>query len=140
MKILGVIPARFASSRFPGKPLKVIAGKPLLQWVVEGARESKKINEVWLATDDERIADLGNQLKVKTVMTDPSLPSGSDRIWAAVQSATFDVVVNIQGDEPLITGALLDELVMPFFKRSVFGNGHSGPTSARWRPRKSQYG
>lgn len=118
MKVIGVIPARFGSTRFPGKPLKLVNGKPLLQWVVEAARTAKLINEIWLATDDERIADLGHSLKMKTIMTAPELPSGSDRIWEAVKNVAVDVVVNIQGDEPLITGQLLDQLVQPFSTHS----------------------
>lgn len=114
MKIIGVIPARYGSTRFPGKPLQRIAGRPLLQWVVEAARTSRRLADVWLATDDERIAELGRSLKIQTVMTDPELPSGSDRVWAAVREAACDVVVNIQGDEPLLTGELLDRLVEPF--------------------------
>lgn len=114
MKVIGVIPARFASTRFPGKPLKLVGGKPLLQWVVEAAKTARSIDEVWLATDDEKIAELGRALHIKVVMTSPELPSGSDRVWAAVKGEVLDVVVNIQGDEPLITGHLLDQLVAPF--------------------------
>ena len=115
MKVIGVIPARYGSTRFPGKPLKMVGGKPLLQWVVEASKTAQSLDEVWLATDDERIAELGRSLKIKTVMTSPELPSGSDRIWSAVKDFDVDVVVNIQGDEPLITGELLDQLVKPFF-------------------------
>src|SRR5262245_62018022 len=106
MKIIGVIPARFGSTRFPGKPLKLINGKPLLQWVVEAARSAKSLMEVIVATDDARIEELGRTLKVRTIMTDSALPSGSDRVWAAAREIDCDVVVNIQGDEPLVTGAL----------------------------------
>lgn len=113
MVIVGVIPARYGSTRFPGKPLKLVAGKPLLQWVVEAAKTSKKLSEVLVATDDERIAELCKTLKVKVVMTDSDLPTGSDRVWQAVKSSPADVVVNIQGDEPLLRGELLDQLVQP---------------------------
>lgn len=113
MDILGVIPARFGSTRFPGKPLKLVAGKPLLQWVVEAAKTSKKITEVWVATDDTRIAELAKSLDVKVAMTDSELPTGSDRVWQAVQNSPADIVVNIQGDEPLLQGSLLDSLVQP---------------------------
>lgn len=114
MIAIGVIPARFGSTRFPGKPLAVINGKPMLQWVIEGARRSKKLSDILVATDDRRIAELGRSLHAEVVMTAADLPSGSDRVWAAVKDRNVEVVVNIQGDEPLLEGALLDELVAPF--------------------------
>ncbi|MCB0356264.1 MAG: 3-deoxy-manno-octulosonate cytidylyltransferase [Bdellovibrionales bacterium] len=114
MKIVGVIPARFASTRFPGKPLQPLLEKPLLQWVVEGVKTSKKIEKILVATDHDEIAALAESLGVEAVMTDSHLPSGSDRVWAAVKSFAADVVINIQGDEPLVTGELLDQLVEPF--------------------------
>lgn len=113
MKAIGVIPARYASTRFPGKPLKTIAGKPLLQWTIEGARESKLLEEIWVATDHPEIEKLVKSLGVKCVMTESDLPTGSDRVYAAIKDADVDVVVNIQGDEPLITGPLLDQLAEP---------------------------
>lgn len=116
MKAIGVIPARFGSTRFPGKPLKSILGKPLLQWVVEGAKQAKTLEDIWVATDHPEIEALAHQLQVKAVMTSPDLVSGSDRVFAAVDSTEVDVVVNIQGDEPLITGDLLDQLVSPMLE------------------------
>ncbi|MBX2988777.1 MAG: 3-deoxy-manno-octulosonate cytidylyltransferase [Bdellovibrionaceae bacterium] len=116
MKIVGVIPARFGASRFPGKPLFEIAGKPLLQWVIEGARQSRRLQEVLVATDDARIAGLARRCGVEAVMTDSDLPSGTDRIWAAVKSRDVDVVVNVQGDEPLITGEVVDRLADVFLR------------------------
>lgn len=114
VRALGVIPARIGSTRLPGKPLIEIAGKPLLQWVVESAKAAKNLSEVLVATDDERIKSLAERLGVRGVMTPAELPSGSDRVWHAVQDLNFDVVINIQGDEPLITPELLDSLVEPF--------------------------
>lgn len=111
---IGVIPARWGSTRFPGKPLALIAGKPLLQWVIEGAKTSKKLREIFVATDDERIANLALDCKVRPVMTDATLPTGTDRVWQAASVIDADVILNIQGDEPLITGELLDRLVTPF--------------------------
>lgn len=116
MNAIGVIPARYGSTRFPGKPLKPILGKPLLQWVVEGAKQAKTLDDVWVATDHEEIQALAQKLKVKAVMTSPDLVSGSDRVFAAVQDSSADVIVNIQGDEPLITGDLLDQLVSPMLE------------------------
>lgn len=114
MKAVGVIPARYGSTRFPGKPLKIIAGKPLLAWVVEAAKKAKSLNEVIVATDHEEIASLARSLGVKVEMTDSSLPSGTDRVWAAVSKLDCDVVLNIQGDEPLLKAELLNKLVEVF--------------------------
>lgn len=116
MRAVGVIPARWGSTRFPGKPLALIAGKPLLQWVIEGAKQAKRLSEICVATDDERIASLARDVGSRVVMTDSDLPTGTDRVWRAAQEIEGDVIINIQGDEPLIDGALLDALVEPFFE------------------------
>jgi 3-deoxy-manno-octulosonate cytidylyltransferase (CMP-KDO synthetase) len=112
-RVLGVIPARYAATRFPGKPLEKILGKELITWVIEGALQSTLLSEVLVATDDERIASVASKAGVRAVMTESALPSGSDRIWAAVKNENCDVVINIQGDEPLITGMLIDRLIEP---------------------------
>jgi 3-deoxy-manno-octulosonate cytidylyltransferase (CMP-KDO synthetase) len=96
----------------------MINGKPLLQWVIEGAKTSQRLKTLLVATDDERIADLSERCGVRPVMTDSDLPTGTDRIWQAAQAVVGDVFVNIQGDEPLIEGALLDRLVEPFLDDS----------------------
>lgn len=114
MRAVGIIPARYGSTRFPGKPLALIAGKPLLQWVIEGAKTSRKLADVAVATDDERIANLARACGVKALMTDSDLATGTDRIFQAAQQIEADVLINIQGDEPLIDGTLLDRLVEPF--------------------------
>lgn len=114
MQILGVIPARFGSTRLPAKPLQKIHGKPLLQWVIEGARTSSRISEFLVATDHEDIAALARHCGVEAALTHPDLPSGSDRVWAAVKDRAVDIVMNIQGDEPLIQGEMLDRLVECF--------------------------
>ena len=119
MVAVGVIPARYGSTRFPGKPLAMINGKPLLQWVIEGSKTSRKLSKILVATDDERIAKLARECGAEPVMTDSDLPTGTDRVWVAVQGIAADVVVNIQGDEPLIQGELLDRLVEPFTDKSV---------------------
>jgi len=113
MKAIGVIPARFASTRFPGKPLKNILHKPLLQWVIEAAQKSRLLEEIWVATDHAEIQQLAKSLGVKCIMTDSQLATGSDRVFQAVKNTNVDVVLNIQGDEPLITGELLDQLSEP---------------------------
>jgi 3-deoxy-manno-octulosonate cytidylyltransferase (CMP-KDO synthetase) len=107
MKILGIIPARYASTRFPGKPLALIAGKPLIQHVVECCKKARSLSEVIVATDDARIADAARQF-CRVEMTRADHPSGSDRIAEAAARCPCDAVVNIQGDEPLIDPAVID--------------------------------
>lgn len=107
MNILGIIPARFASSRFPGKPLALIAGKSLIQRVVEQCKKAKSLGEVIVATDDARIADAAKQF-CRVEMTRADHPSGSDRIAEVAARCQCDAVVNIQGDEPLIDPKVID--------------------------------
>jgi 3-deoxy-manno-octulosonate cytidylyltransferase (CMP-KDO synthetase) len=107
VKILGIIPARYASSRFPGKPLALIAGKPLIQHVVERCQKSKTLSEVIVATDDTRIWEVAQNF-CQVEMTAPEHPSGSDRIAEVAQRCACDAVVNIQGDEPLIDPEVID--------------------------------
>ncbi|MBV2167935.1 MAG: 3-deoxy-manno-octulosonate cytidylyltransferase [Bdellovibrio sp.] len=114
MKILGVIPARYGSTRFPGKPLVNLQGRPLIQWTIEGAKKSKLLSDVIVATDDERIKAAAEAVGVKVAMTPSDLPTGSDRIHAAIKNLECEVVVNIQGDEPLVTGELIDRLAQVF--------------------------
>ena len=106
-RVLGIIPARHASTRFPGKPLALIAGKPLIQRVVEQCRKAKSLGEVIVATDDARIADATKQF-CRVEMTRADHPSGSDRIAEVAARFECDAVVNIQGDEPLIDPAVID--------------------------------
>ena len=113
MKTYGIIPSRFGSSRFPGKPLALLAGKPLVAWVVEAVKKAKTLDEVLVATDDSRIADAVAAYGGRAVMTPSELPSGTDRIaCAAGDFADDDILVNIQGDEPLIDPALIDALAL----------------------------
>ena len=117
MKKYGIIPSRFGSSRFPGKPLALLAGKPLVAWVVEAVRKAASLDEVLVATDDERIVAAVEKYGGRAVMTPSELPSGTDRIACAARNffggdfADEDILVNIQGDEPLIDPKLIDELV-----------------------------
>ena len=108
--IIGVIPARWGSTRFPGKILFPILGKPLLQWAVERARQARALDRLLVATDDARIRTAAQAFGAEVVMTSPDHPSGTDRIAEAVRGCAADVVINIQGDEPLIDPALIDEL------------------------------
>ena len=107
MKILGIIPARYASTRFPGKPLHVIAGRPLIQHVVERCRQAKALADVVVATDDERIrAVVAGFCQVE--MTSPDHASGTDRIAEVIRRSDGEAAVNIQGDEPLIDPQVID--------------------------------
>ncbi len=107
MKILGIIPARFASTRFPGKPLHLIAGQSLIQRVIQRCQLAKSLHEVIVATDDERIAEVARKF-CRVEMTRADHPSGSDRIAEVASRCACDAVINIQGDEPLIDPAVID--------------------------------
>src|SRR5271167_327215 len=107
VKIVGIIPARFASTRFPGKPLALIAGKPLIQHVVEQCQKAKSLSEIIVATDDTRIWEVAQNF-CRVDMTRPEHPSGSDRIAEVVERISCDAIVNIQGDEPLIDPNVID--------------------------------
>jgi 3-deoxy-manno-octulosonate cytidylyltransferase (CMP-KDO synthetase) len=107
--VVGVIPARWGSTRFPGKSLALICGKPLIQWVLERARQAR-LDSLIVATDDERIREAVAGMGAEVVMTRSDHASGTDRIAEAIQGRQADVVVNIQGDEPVIDPALINEL------------------------------
>lgn len=112
MSIIGIIPARFASTRFPGKPLADIAGKSMLQRVVEQTLKAKLLEDVVVATDDERIAEQAHKLGVKALMTKVSHPSGTDRCFEAYQlsGSKAEYILNIQGDEPFLDPQQIDSL------------------------------
>ena len=107
MNIIGIIPARYASTRFPGKPLALIAGKPLVQRVVEQCRKAQALSEVIVATDDPRIAAVAREF-CRVEVTRADHPSGTDRIAEVAGRCPCDAAVNIQGDEPLIDPAVID--------------------------------
>jgi 3-deoxy-manno-octulosonate cytidylyltransferase (CMP-KDO synthetase) len=109
--IIGILPARWGSTRFPGKPLHLIAGKPLIQLVWEQCSKCSRLDELVIATDDERILAAAEGFGAKAVMTSPEHPTGTDRLAEAVRSLPgAEIIVNIQGDEPLIDPGLIDEL------------------------------
>lgn len=115
MKVLGVIPARYASTRFPGKPLIDLKGKSMIQRVYEGVQRSEKFNEIIVATDDRRIFDVVRGFGGKVVMTSDTHPSGTDRCAeVAAIMPDMDVVINIQGDEPLVDYRQLEQLIGAF--------------------------
>jgi len=111
MSAVGLIPARHAAQRFPGKPLAPIAGKPMIQHVWEGARRAKRLREVIVATDDESIARACRAFGAPVVMTAPHHATGTDRIAEAAAALDDDLVVNVQGDEPLVEGFVIDAAV-----------------------------
>lgn len=121
MRILGVIPARFASTRFPGKPLALIAGKPMIQRVYEQALASPSLNKVIVATDDIRIHDAVTLFGGEVIMTDSAHPSGTDRCAETLLKcgSSFDAVINIQGDEPFIHPGQIDLLAEALHEKDV---------------------
>lgn len=115
MKVLCVIPARYASTRLPGKPLKDIAGKPMVVRVYERASKAKRVSETLVATDDQRIYDAVLAHGGKAQMTRADHPTGTDRLAEVVASRPdADLIVNVQGDEPLIDPGLIDQLAVCF--------------------------
>ena len=120
---IGIIPARYGSTRFPGKPLALISGKPMIQYVYESAIYSNVFDEVYIATDDIQIERVANDFGALVVLTPTTLQSGTDRVYAALSRlklqqkiSSVSVVVNIQGDEPLCPPELFEELVSTFEK------------------------
>lgn len=114
MKVIGIIPARYDSSRFPGKVLADILGKPMIQYVYENASKSELLNEVIIATDDERIVRAAKKFTEKVVLTSKDHKSGTDRLAEASKDLDFEIIVNIQGDEPLISPLAINEVITPF--------------------------
>ncbi len=106
-----IIPARYGSTRLPGKPLRMIAGKPMIQWVYERALQIERAQSVVVATDDHRIADAVNAFGGKAVMTSPACVNGSERVGEAARQLTSEIVVNLQGDEPLISPVAVDRAI-----------------------------
>jgi 3-deoxy-manno-octulosonate cytidylyltransferase (CMP-KDO synthetase) len=111
MRVIGVIPSRWGSTRFPGKSLYPILGKPLVEHVVDAVGGATRLDEVIVATDDRRIAD-ALEGKARVVMTRADHPSGTDRVAEAAAAGDDDIVINIQGDEPLISPELIDRLAL----------------------------
>lgn len=115
-RTVAIIPARFGSTRLPGKPLLMIAGKPMIQHVVERASQAKLVERVIVATDDQRIVDAVHGFGGEAVMTSPDCRSGTDRIAEVVRSLSgVDIVVNVQGDEPLIPPSMIDAAIQPLW-------------------------
>ncbi|MCH7921535.1 MAG: 3-deoxy-manno-octulosonate cytidylyltransferase [Nitrospinae bacterium] len=108
-----VIPARFGSTRFPGKPLVDVAGRPLIAHVVERCREAELVGRIIVATDDERIMGAAEASGAEAVMTNPSHPSGTDRVAEVAAGLSSELIVNVQGDEPIIAPDAIDAAIAP---------------------------
>lgn len=111
MSAVGIIPARFAATRFPGKPLAPIAGRPMIERVWRGALAAKRLRAVIVATDDERIAEACRGFGAEVAWTSPDHPTGTDRLAEVAARLDDEIVVNVQGDEPLIAGFVIDAAV-----------------------------
>ncbi len=114
MKIIGVIPARYKSSRFPGKPLTDICGRPMIYWVYQQAKKVKEFYEVYVATDDERIREICEAHDMKVIMTSDQHQTGSDRVAEVAQKVEGDLFVNVQGDEPVIDPEMIRQVISLF--------------------------
>lgn len=116
MKIIGVIPARYKSSRFPGKPLADICGKPMIWWVYQQCKKVEDFSEVYVATDDQQIFEKCKELEIEVLMTSDKHPTGTDRIGEVSRKIPSDLVVNIQGDEPLLEPETIRAAITPFYE------------------------
>lgn len=118
MKIVGVIPARYQSSRFPGKPLADICGKPMVWWVYQQCMKVDDFDRVYVATDDERIFNECQSLDIDVIMTSSTHKTGTDRIGEVANMVSADLIVNIQGDEPLLEPETIEAAIIPFYDNS----------------------
>lgn len=110
IRVIGIIPARYKSTRLPGKPLVDIGGKPMIQRVWERVQGSKYADKIIIATDDKRIYDTVKQFTSNVMMTPEELTSGTDRVAYTARTYTADIIINIQGDEPFITSDEIDQV------------------------------
>lgn len=120
-RIAGIIPARYGSSRLPGKPLAPILGKPMIQRVYERARQARTLDAVCVATDDARIVEAVERFGGQAMMTRGNHASGTDRVAEAAAQLGADIVVNIQGDQPFVDPAMIDEAVQPLIDDPAVG-------------------
>ena len=115
MKIIGVIPARYKSSRFPGKPLADICGKPMIWWVYQQCKKVEDFGAVYVATDDQQIFDTCKSLDMEVMMTSDTHKTGTDRIGEVARKVDAELIINIQGDEPLLETATIKAAIEPFY-------------------------
>lgn len=119
-RIIGVIPARYGSSRFPGKVLKEINGKPMIQWVYEQANKSQILDDLFVAVDNSEVFNCVASFGGNAIMTKSDHQSGTDRVAEVLESINTDIVVNIQGDQPLLDSKMIDEATQPLLEdRSI---------------------
>lgn len=137
MKTIGVIPARYKSTRLPAKPLADILGKPMVQHVYENAKRAKRLDSVVVATDDERIVAAVKAFGGTVVMTNPDHASGTDRVAEAASGSDAALVVNVQGDEPLLDPAMIDECVQAL--ESALQHGDVGMSTVAKRIGEDAY-
>ncbi len=123
MQIVAIIPARYSSTRFPGKPLADLAGKPMIQHVYEQTIKASLVTRAIVATDDTRIADAIHQIGGEAIMTKTTHETGTDRLAEVAYGLEADIVVNVQGDEPLIAPAMIDEAIEPFINNKELKMG-----------------
>lgn len=121
--IIAVIPARYGSTRFPGKSLALIQNKPMIQWVYERTKRSRLVDRVLVATDDDRIMRAVAAFGGEAVMTSPDHPTGTDRIAEVARGLDCGMIVNVQGDEPLIEPAMIDEAIGPLVNDTAIPMG-----------------
>ncbi len=134
MRPVVIIPARYGSSRFPGKPLAEILGKPLIQWVYEQARQVSGLAGIYVATDDTRIKDCVKGFGGQAVMTASDHPSGSDRLAEAAEILGLDrhdLVINIQGDQPVFPPLVISHMANLVERDCSASHGHPGPAPHR---------
>lgn len=123
MKITAIIPARYASTRFPGKALAEIGGKPMIQHVYERTCMASLVSRVIVATDDDRIAAAVRQIGGEAVMTSPNHDTGTDRLAEVAEKLDSDIIVNVQGDEPLISPEMIDQAIRPLLNNTSWKMG-----------------
>ena len=111
MRVIAVIPARMGSLRLPGKPLSIINGKPMIQWVYENSKKAKSVHQVIVATDDERVIEAVSSFGGEAMLTSRNIQSGTDRVAEIAKKIEGDVFVNVQGDEPMMQGSGIDAAV-----------------------------
>ena len=116
MKVLAVIPARWNSSRFPGKPIALIKGKPMIYLVWKQVIKSKSITDCIVATDDKRISNICKKMDIKVMITSKKHLTGTDRLYEVSKRIKSDIYVNIQGDEPLINPKSIDKIIISLKK------------------------
>jgi len=116
--VVGIIPARYGSSRFRGKIIAPITGKPMIQWVYERAKKSELLDELYVAVDDVRVQSIVKGFGGKAIMTGTHHQSGTDRIGEVIQKVKSDIIVNIQGDQPIFDPLMIDEAVQPLIDDS----------------------